>query len=270
MEGNDNRNFLIFLAIVFITTVVALIVVLAITWKWIAGPIGYFFNAIGRFQELQTLNYVFPIPEKDVVAEEPPEEETEDEEEIPAPTYDYIFDIPTRSFDRNSYRNKGGLLQDAKSLGYFSQTNDLSEVLYNVQIPKIGFSSGALSGLGEEDLLEKGLWIHPESGDEELGEIVALCYSKYFFPSDKRSCEYLDLLELQDSIYITNDENETFVYKIYDIDFVPVGSEQIYLINNPEEEENILPGLRIISSRIGSNDSERIVVYAELDSELDV
>lgn len=270
MESNDNRNFLIFLAIVFVTAVVALIVVLAISWRWISEPVEYFFGSIARFQELQTLNYNFDIPDADpsqVISQgsvdENSEEQSEDGEPIPAPVYNYIFNIPTRAFDRNQYRVEDSILQDAKSLGYFSQTNDLSEVEYNIQIPKIGFNSSVISGLGEEDILKKGMWVIPDSGDERLGEIVTLCYSKFFFPSDKRSCEFLEQLELDDKIYVTDSQNNTYIYAIYDVDEVPVGTESIYFVNDPEQEENIIPGLRIISTKPETSESERLAIYAE-------
>jgi LPXTG-site transpeptidase (sortase) family protein len=250
--------------------IVALIAVFSVMWRISGGVISRTINSFNRYVKIQNLDYNFKVPEAKAVEPEPTEEpndsETDSEEEpapTPVPQYNYNFSIPFFETDRNLFRLEDGILSDAKTLGMATRSNELTTIPYQVQIPKIALASLVSSGLGESDLLQKGFWLHPDSKDLLTGEAIFLCHRQFFSPNDRRSCWFLDKLEIGDKIYITNLTSELFEYEIISVVLKDVSAsnlDEIYTVSGTETT------LKIVSSAPLNSSDKRIVVTAKLIS----
>lgn len=277
--NKQDRNTAIVVIIVLIVCAISIYALASGVWALIGPGVTRGLDALGYTIKIQTLDYNFAIPdggETVVVTDntpinpepvvnnpEPVATDTEvaptqnDYRVIPA-NYSYNFAVPKVAAPTDDYLSgfQDSILSDAQLAGYGSGS-DVPQTNLNLLIPKININSPVIQGLGGDDLLEKGFWVHPISKPIGQGEMVVLCHRRYFGPYDPRSCWYLDKLERGDEIYLKGN-SEQLTYKVIGVNIFDEGDPQIYQTSDTENY------LRIVTCTPLYSNTQRLVVLAEL------
>ncbi len=251
----DQNTFLMILAIL-IVCIITLVVVFNGVWLLIREPLNYTMNNLNHFfkSTVQSYDYNFQVPPSSVKAAEAikvpevivkptqnnPQDQTQTNTQDSQQNKNTAkpFELPVVSQEEIAQlkRLPDYIIFDAKKLGY-GLGQETSQVRFSVEIPKLKINSPAISGTTSSNLLEKGFWIAPDSKLGNSGEIILLCYRRYFGTDNPKSCLFLDKIELNDEINIKTsqtsikysvvginefNENDPLIYKASDNNYLKI------------------------------------------------
>ena len=273
----DQNTFLMILAIL-IVCIITFVVVFNGIWQLVREPLNFTMSNINYFfkSSVQTYDYNFQIPQGTVKAEEVTTQNTNQSTNVQAATQNTQstsnqnaqnntqtnnsepkpFELPKVSDEEISQlkRLPDFIQFDAKKLGY-GLGQETSQVRFTLEIPKLNINSPAISGTDSNNLLEKGFWITPDSKLGDNGEIVLLCYRRYFGAYDPRSCFFLDKLTPGDEINIKTSQT-SIKYSIVGINVFNENDPLIYLASENDY-------LKIVAVAPIDGNNQRIVILAK-------
>lgn len=258
----DQNTFLMILAIL-IVCIITFVVVFNGIWQLVREPLNFTMNNISYFfkSSVQTYDYNFQIPQGTVKAEEvnnpitqeqtPAQNNNQNGNNEPKP-----FELPNVSDEEISQlkRLTDYILFDAKKLGY-GLGQETSQVRFTLEIPKLKVISPAISGTDSNNLLEKGFWITPDSKLGDNGEIVLLCYRRFFGAYDPKSCFFLDKFSQGDELNIKTSQT-TIKYSVVGINVFNENDPLIYMASDNNY-------LKIVAVEPIDGNNQRIVVLAK-------
>lgn len=175
-------------------------------------------------------------------------------------TYNYNFVVPASNLPKEDVEVlqsfPDAIVQDAVLAGYGQGEDANTQVNLQIRIPKIGVNSPVVQGLGADNLLEQGFWVHPGSFELGEGEVTMLCHRRFFGPYDPRSCWFLDEISKGDEILL-DFYDTTLQYKVVGVNVFDGEDPLIYTFN--EEKDYI----KIVTCTPLYSNEQRLVVLAE-------
>lgn len=279
----DDRNTLLLVVFILIVCLVSLIAIFTLVWKIIANPVRETVNAVNEFlQGEPEYDYNFDVPEADAESKNKGKSESEDktendkdekrqeeakveenkeaEEKTPDPVivYDYNFPVPEKpanaEIDQALLSYPDAIVTDAQLAGYGTGT-DTPQINMQIIIPRINVNSPVWQGLGANDLLQKGFWVHPASSTLGQGEVIMLCHRRYFGPYDPRSCWFIDQMQKGDEIYLKYFDS-SLRYEVVGVNVFEGDDPLIYSINTTEDY------IKLVTCTPLYSNTNRIVVLA--------
>jgi LPXTG-site transpeptidase (sortase) family protein len=258
--NKDDRNTILMLLIVLIVSIVALVAVVRIAWGLAGKEVVSTVNSISKFIKIQRMDYNFEIPPAEEVEETDDPSSLFDQHNVALtvnPTsklFNYNFPIPARDEDDDEFQIVDAIVEDALlasyNANYASQTGS-----FNIQIPKIGVAGTVYQGLGANELLKKGFWVYPSSGELGQGEAVILCHRRYFGSTDPRTCWFLDQMTNGDSIFI-DVNGYKLEYIVTAIEVHTANDPAIYSISDKD-------AIKVVTCTPLYSNTHRLVVKAE-------
>lgn len=188
------------------------------------------------------------------------EEVKEDALEPNAQTaYNYNFGVPeyeSSEIDVAAIQSfPDAIIEDATLAGY-GQGDGVTQVNLQIRIPKIGVNSPVVQGLGADDLLEQGFWVHPGSFELGEGEVTMLCHRRFFGPYDPRSCWFLDSMSKGDEILLDL-YDLTLEYRVVGVN-VFNGDDPLIYTFSPDRDY-----IKLVTCTPLYSNEQRLVVLAE-------
>lgn len=273
----DDRNTLLLVVFILIVCLVSLIAIFTLVWKIIANPVRETVNAVNEFlQGEPEYNYNFDVPkpkesgsklqdsgkkEEEKKQEEAKVEDKKEEEKTQDPVivYDYNFPVPEKpanaEIDQALLSYPDAIVTDAQLAGYGTGT-DTPQINMQIIIPRINVNSPVWQGLGANDLLQKGFWVHPASSTLGKGEVIMLCHRRYFGPYDPRSCWFIDQMQKGDEIYLKYFDS-SLRYEVVGVNVFEGDDPLIYSINTTEDY------IKLVTCTPLYSNTNRIVVLAK-------
>ncbi len=275
----DDRNTLLLVLFILIVCIVSLVAIFTIIWRIIANPVREAVAAVNQFLEGEPeYNYNFDVPKTKAENKSESRNQNEDngenknktennkeekkEEEVkasdPVIVYDYNFPVSEKpsygQVDQSLLSFPDAIVTDAQLAGY-GTGSDTPQINMQIIIPRVNVNSPVWQGLGADDLLQKGFWIHPASKTLGEGEVVMLCHRRHFGPYDPRSCWYLDQMQKGDEIYLKYFDT-SLKYEVVGINVFEGNDPLIYSINSSEDY------IKIVTCTPLYSNTHRIVVLA--------
>ncbi len=175
--------------------------------------------------------------------------------------YNYNFYVPAAPPSKENIQElqsiPDAIITDAQLAGYgSSQDQNAGSAGFGIRIPKIGVDSPVVQGLGANDLLEQGFWVHPNSGQLGKGLVTMLCHRRYFGPYDPRSCWFLDRLEKGDEIQMGY-EGKDLIYEVVGVNEYEGSNPLIYNFSETDDYIKIVTCTPLYSNQ------NRLVVLAK-------
>lgn len=261
MKGD--RGIILIIIIVLVVCVIAMGIVLSLTWRFVGEPIQNSLSEFGEVVKVQRLNYNFDIPEIEAGIVLPGDSTFDNEDKFQEnikdadQSYNFNFDLPQVEIAAADLDIQDAILEDARKAGYGTVAGEVGSTNMRVVVPKIGIDSAVWQGFGADDLLLKGFWIYPSANKLGKGEIVMLCHRRHFGPYDPRSCWYLDQVAVGDKVvmdlYDTQYEYKVIETKIYD-----ANDPAIY-----QDVSQTKDRVRLVTCHPLYSNTQRFVVIAE-------
>jgi sortase A len=259
--NKDDRNTILMLLIVLIVSVVALVAVVRIAWGIAGEEVVSTVNSISKFIKIQRMDYNFEIPVIETQEGSDDSSSLFDQNSVALtvnPTsqlFNYNFPIPARDEDDDEFQIVDAIVEDALLASYNVDFSKVKNSSFNIQIPKIGISGPVFQGLGANELLMKGFWAYPSTGDLGQEETIILCHRRYFGSTDPRTCWFLDQVVAGDSIFIEV-EGYKLEYVVNGIEIHEANDPSIYSVSNKD-------AIKVVTCTPLYSNTHRLVVRAE-------
>ncbi len=257
--NKEDKNIFIMVLAIFAVSIIALIAIGNIIWRIISPGVNTVVAEVSNLIRVNRLDYNFPIPPKKepIVQSTNPDALTVEQQKVLDMNlnYNFAFSTENKNLIVSGVENFFEEINDDYKLGPTRQTGEVKEN-YLIRIPKISLNSPVYRD-NKAESLKFGIMQHKSSYNLGEGEVTVLCLRRHFNNNDPRSCYFMDLLNLNDEIYLKDGEEEVR-YKVTKLEFINNNYENIY--NSITDNKDTI---KIVTSGAIDSGKGRLVVTAQ-------